>query len=125
MPVFRVSYKLINIESCPKALKDPNGFFNRIIEAIEDQKGVLQIGDRELLVDYDGKKNLHDEIVEKLQKEIFDKFDKECAVTNEGKQLMLEYCLSQVVYKDSLVVYKLDKDETLAVYKWINDHMSS
>lgn len=150
MPVFRISYKFIPrdedaIKKSPQFLSDPDGTFKSIIEGI-DQKGFLQIGEREWLIKYDSENKILRERLEKkftmknsrgetiqrkvtqndmLQQEIFDKFDTVCPPIEGNALFSLEYCISQAVSKDNIVIYPIDTKKTVEILRWIEENISS
>lgn len=114
MAVYRVSYAVIHGETCPDVYQDFDKFFLHILGSAE-QKNTCKVGNMEWLVDYDGENK-------ELQEVMLHNFD---AMYSKHKQLRLEYCVSSQVFKDNLVVYKVDSDKATEILHWLNEHMDS
>ena len=131
MPVYRISYKIINGEYCPDTRDNPDKLFSRILNVIDlkDRREIWE-GKTEWLIHtkkYDGELwKLAEVILSKFDDEIRDRkciFDKKAdgqkvCDQEDCKFLSLQLCVSEVHHYG----FYPDTDEDAEIIQWLESH---
>jgi hypothetical protein len=108
MSVYRVSYRIINSWKLTDIDKDPDEFFQIVLDGMD----ICQIWDKEWLIYYDDEK-------EKLDKILFRKFDEICKHRKDHEILNLRLCVSSIP-KDGFIPHTDENDAE--IIQWLGKH---